>query len=457
MKKGFFYLRLIMILLAMAFFCQATVQAQGEPSEIILRLHGSNTIGAKLAPALGTAFLQEMLMARDIRVESTTTNELRLVASLPGQTIAIEINSHGSSTGFLDLKSGSCDIGMSSRQIKEKEVASLAFLGDMGSLLGEHTLGLDGIAVIVHPDNPMQNIPIETLREIFSGKISDWSEVTGEMSGPILVHARDAQSGTFDTFKSLVLGKKTPLVGSAIRYESNSKLSDTVANSKNSIGFCGLPYILRAKALAVAEQGAAPIAPSNNSVATEDYPLSRRLYFYTPPYPENIYTRFFLDFALSRRGQEIVDKVGFIGQNISVFEEKKESHVSPQNPEVVASLKVATRNAKRVSLNFRFKTGSSALDDRSERDLIRLARFLKTQDRKKILLIGFTDSGGNYQHNRELAQTRAMLVHNRLRQVGANGDYHILSGGEEFPVASNGTPKGRQKNRRVEVWLDLAD
>lgn len=433
------------------------VRASNATPEVILRLHGSNTIGAKLAPALATAFLQETLKARSIRVQPIGLNELRIVADLPQSPVAIEIASHGSSTSFKDLAAGTCDIGMASRPIKDKEKKQLAFLGNMETLFSEHTLGLDGIAVIVHPDNPITSLPMAQLKDIFSGKIKDWSELSPKIKGPIKVHARDEKSGTYDTFKSLVLGKEIALASQASRYESNSKLSDAVADARGAIGFCGLPYILRSKALAIADKGAALIDPSNNTVATEDYPLSRRLYLYTPPYSENIYSRFFIDFAMSERGQDIVENIGFIGQNLKTFSAAKEVHTKPQRQDVVNYLKVATKKAQRVSLNFRFQPGSSRLDDRSERDLIRLARFLRARKNNKILLIGFADNVGDYYHNMELARNRADIVYNRLKQVGAQGAYHILSGSEELPVASNDNEKGRQKNRRVEVWISSSN
>lgn len=431
-----------------------TVLASQKEPQVILRLHGSNTIGAKLAPAMGIAFLKEVMLADNVQVIPLATNELRLLTQMPGGPIAIDIAAHGSSTSFKDLAAGKCDIGMASRPIKKKEKSALSFMGNMDTFFSEHTLGLDGLAVIVHPDNPLTSLPMAKLRDIFSGKITDWADLTPQLSGPIQVYARDDKSGTYDTFKSLVLGKKSPLTGSAKRYESNTKLSDAVADAKYGIGFTGLPYILRAKPLSIADKGAAPIMPSNNSVATEDYPLSRRLYFYTPPYPENKYSRVFIDFALSSRGQNIVEEIGFIGQNIRTFAEQKKIQGKVQQKKVVGKLRKATERSHRVSLNFRFQQGSTKLDDRSERDLLRLARFLKDRQSKKgVILIGFTDSAGQYTTNYNLARKRAGIVYRRLQQLGANGSYHILSGGEELPVATNDTLKGRQKNRRVEVWL----
>ena len=107
---------------------------------------------------------------------------------------------------------------------------------------------------------------------------------------PIKIYARDNKSGTFDTFKTLVLGAKALAPGAA-RFEDSNTLSEAVAGDRNGIGFIGLPYVHGAKALAVSEEGARALQATRLTVATEDYPLSRRLCLYTPANPTNRFTR----------------------------------------------------------------------------------------------------------------------------------------------------------------------
>ena len=208
--------------------------------------------------------------------------EKTVEGTLPGDGAAseIQVQAHGSATAFTGLADGSCDIGMASRKIKPDEIAKLSALGDMTSPASEHIVGLDGIAVIVNQANPLTSLTKDQLSKIFSGATTDWSAAGGG-SGTIHLYARDDKSGTFDTFKSLVLGSAN-LASSARRFEDSSALSDAVANDANGIGFIGLPYVRSAKAIAVAETGAMPMLPNRFTVATEDYPLSRRLYLYTP-------------------------------------------------------------------------------------------------------------------------------------------------------------------------------
>jgi len=211
----------------------------GHVVAVLLRLHGSNTIGAQLAPTLAEAFLKSQGASDVLRVPGRS-DEMLVQGVLPGSTFpqAIEIYAHGSRTAFEDLAAGQCDIGMSSRKINAKEVQTLAPLGDMISPACEHILGLDGIAVIVNRGNSLRSLTKERLAKMFAGEITEWSQVRGS-GGTIKVYARDDKSGTFDTFKALILDPRK-LVGSAVRMEDSRALSDAVAGDPDAIGFVGL-------------------------------------------------------------------------------------------------------------------------------------------------------------------------------------------------------------------------
>ncbi len=414
---------------------------------VILRLAGSNTIGAAMAPSLAEAFLKAQ-GATNVKILPGANPEEKIVQGiLPSQSAVsvIHIAAHGSATAFSSLAEGICDIGMASRRIKPDEVAKLASLGDMSSADSEHVLGLDGIAVIVNPANPVNGLAKGQIMQIFSGEFSDWSQV-GPLPGPIKIYARDDKSGTYDTFKSLVLGGKN-LAPSAQRFEDSNALSNAVANDPNGIGFIGLPYIRRAKALAVSEKGARPLLATPLTVATEDYPLSRRLYLYTPSNPSNPFTRKFVEFALSKQGQDVVGDTGFIAQNII-----------PQNQQVTREApfdyRQLTAGAQRLSLNFRFRAGKSDLDNKAIVDVDRVATFVADlrYSGEKILLFGFADGTETPKLNKELSLIRAKTVETQFVERGLKPG--IVRGlGADLPVASNDTEEGRERNRRVEIWL----
>lgn len=420
---------------------------------VMLRLHGSNTIGAQLAPALAEAFLRQR-GATEIRTVTRGPDEISVQGVLPDQSSpkSIEIFAHGSATAFSDLRDSKCDIGAASRKIQPEEIANLSAFGDMTSPASEHVLGLDGIAVIVNSSNSVRSLSKEQIRSIFAGDVTDWSQIGGGPA-PIKVFARDAKSGTWDTFKSLVLGD-TPLASTAQRIEDSRQLSDRVANDPSAIGFVGLAFVRSAKAVAVSEPGARPVLPTALTVATEDYPLSRRLFLYTPSNPQNSMTRDFITFALSRNGQEVVTQNGFVGQTLNpVVAEPlapRAGDVTVQEAKYVRTVQAAVR----LPLDFRFRSGSSNLDNKALDDLDRVSSFVASPQYagQSIVLLGFADSSGSKESNDRLSTDRARIVADEFRTRGIRVA-EVTGFGSERPVASNNTEEGREKNRRVEVWL----
>ncbi len=424
-----------------------TTSSAWSVEQTLLRLHGSNTIGAELGPALVKRWLAER---RDTAIEekriAAEEKEITAVSAV-GERIKVIIKAHGSSTSFKAFASGEADIGMSSRPIKEKEVAELSSLGRMDSTGSEFVLGLDGIAVIVHQDNPLTQLNKETLRQIFAGEIQDWSEV-GAHAGPIHVYARDDKSGTYDTFKSLVLTKKAPLVADAQRFESNANLSDAVSVDPNAVGFVGLPYIRQSKALAVMDGGESAILPDDFTVVTEDYALARRLFLYLPEKLNNPLAREFIEFSLSRSGQLVVADTGFVSQEII-------TGTAIASGRIHSEYLAVTNGARRLSLNFRFHRGSAMLDNKAHHDVRRLVDFIRSKETgvRELILVGFSDQlEAIPMHSLALSVQRADRVADILISNGLAPNV-VRGFGPAVTIAANDTPQGREKNRRVELWI----
>jgi phosphate transport system substrate-binding protein len=418
-----------------------------DPHHTILRLSGSNTIGDSMAPALAEAFLKAQ-GATNVQVLPGASPQEKIVQGiLPGESVAssIKIAAHGSATAFTALADGSCDIGMASRRIKPDEAAKLAQLGDMTSAGDEHVLGLDGIAVVVNASNPLATLRKDQIKRIFTGEVTDWSQI-GPTHGPINLYARDDKSGTFDTFKSLVLAG-APLASTAQRFEDSNALSEAVSGDPKSIGFIGLPFVHNAKAISVSEKGTSALRPTRLTVATEDYSLSRRLYLYTPAVAPNKFTQKFVEFALSKEGQDVVATNGFIAQNV----EREKQAVSAEAPDEYKEL---TRKAERLSLDFRFQPGKAAQDNKADADLDRIVSLIADRGVAggKILLFGFADSTGEPEINVALSLDRAKVIEDQLVQRGVK-PAAVKGFGSALPVASNDTDDGREKNRRVEIWI----
>jgi glucose/mannose transport system substrate-binding protein len=272
---------------------------------VALRLHGSNTIGKELALAVCEDFLKYQGATSVQRKPREKEDETDIEAILPNESsepLTFEVQAHGTKTAFEDMASGKCDIGMASRQITSDEAkqCALAGLGDMLSPKCENVLGLDGIAVFVNRSNPINELTKQQIADIFSGGVTDWSQVGGR-PGPVNLYAPDDKSGTFDVFNSLALSSRH-LSPRASRYENSAKLSDEVAADPNGIGFAGMAFVRGSKPLALSEAGTKPLLPTPFTVATGAYPLSRRLFLYIPADPQNKWTRKFVEFAISSLG-----------------------------------------------------------------------------------------------------------------------------------------------------------
>lgn len=408
--------------------------------------HGSNTVGAALMPGLAEDYLRAKGLVNVTQINLPAENEVRVqgyAAHRPNSApLYIDIAAHGSSTSFTGLADGSADLGMSSRPIKRSEVQALATLGDMTSFAAEKVIAIDGLAIIVHPANPLNELTITQVAHIFAGKITNW-KMLGGPDQVISVFARDDKSGTWDTFNNLVLAKTYTLTANAERFESNDQLSRRVASLPGAIGFVGLASVNTAKALAIFDQGTEPLAPNPGTVATEDYALSRRLFLYLSPQHSNPIVQEFIAFAQSPAGQQRVQQVGYISQNPAVVEPDL---AGMDHPEYLALV----TDAKRLSVNIRFKEGSAELDNKAQQDIQRLAALMQTPEYANFtpLLIGFGDAKSSAGRARVLSKLRATRVKAALYERGISSA-PVQGFGAIMPVASG----DKVRNQRVEIWL----
>jgi phosphate transport system substrate-binding protein len=413
----------------------------------LVRLHGSNTIGAELAPKLAEAFLRKRTGAPTVVTRHLAPDELVVEArASDGRVIdSIEVFAHGSSTAFEDLATARCDIGMSSRRIHEEESSKLAALGNMASAASEHVVALDGIAVIDNPANAVTTLTTAQVADVFSGKLRKWSDVGGA-DRPITVLARDDKSGTFDTFKHMVMGSRA-LTADAKRFESSEALSDAVAEDTSAIGFIGLPYVRSAKAILVQDGKSVPLIASPMTVASEDYPLARRLYLYVPLSAQPV-SHELVDFAQSDEGQRVVQAAGFVDL---------QPRCDPNASGCTAcgnDYRDAVRGACRLSVTFRFEGAGEQLDTRALTDLQRVVTLMGRADQsaKSMRVLGFSGADGSQASDAAASLQDANIVATQLRARGLHVD--VVEGfGHGAPVADDSTESGRQRNRRVEVWL----
>jgi phosphate transport system substrate-binding protein len=419
---------------------QATRQ---NPMQQELRIHGSNTVGQKLAPSLVKAWLKASGWEK-IESVSTAPEELLLIASRRGEKLTVNIESHGTSTGFSDLTEGRADIAMASRapKIEERNRNIVLHRRDLEDV--EHVIALDGIAIVVHPQNPLQALDVTQIKAIFSGAISSWNTLNNRRA-PIRILARDGKSGTFDAFNTLVLSGAS-IKADAERFESNAQIAEQVASDVNAIGFLSSAATGKTKVLAVRSGSALALPPTHEHVAIEDYLLTRRLSFFVND-SSNSLVRSFVEFSLTNQGQRIVESLSFVPLQVRPIQVSIHS-------DAPADYKRFVDGSRRLSLNFRFNNGDTLLDRRAEMDVYRLMEFVSRPENKggRLRLVGFTDNQMRTEFfAQSMSESWAELVADRLSRTVVRVD-GIRGYGMSLPVADNATETGRSSNRRVEVW-----
>jgi phosphate transport system substrate-binding protein len=230
----------------------------------------------------------------------------------PGVNAAV--TGGGSGTGIAALISGTADIAISSRTMKEKEINKAK---ENGIEPNEIKTALDGLAVVVNPANPISMLTIDELSDIFTGKIKNWKEVGGA-NLPIVILSREVNSGTHVYFKEHVLRKENEksveeFSPAALLMPSSQAIADEISQNANAIGYYGMGYISsKQKVIAVARDKNSPyVEPVLVNVQNNSYPISRPLLIYTKGQPQGM-VRAFIDFCLSPEGQEIVKKTDFV-------------------------------------------------------------------------------------------------------------------------------------------------
>lgn len=434
-------------------------------------ISGSNTIGNQLMPNLIEAYASATGTKLTKVVSADALDVQFRLSDRDGHDEGmIALHRHGSATAFVDMEKKISEIGMASRRVKDDEVQKLAAVGfgDVRAPGSEHVLGLDGLLVLVSPDNPVVSLPTATIAKIFSGEISDWSQV-GQPAGKIDVYAPTPESGTFDTFDNLVLKPyKFTLSPNAKRTPNHAEQSDWVAHDPKGIGFTGIAYQRNAKALNIVSTCGLIAPPSTFSIKTEEYPLSRRLFLYTGGEPKDPVARGLLAFALSPDAQPIVKQSDFIDQVPETTNYDSQTsriafglNAEPLNfdADLMNEFTSDVKSGERLSVTFRFRSGSYELDNKALADAKRLVEILKTDPYKdkSVLLAGFADTKGTFATNKLLSLHRAKAV---LAVMKANGfsepktKLAVKGYSELAPVACNDTEDGMQLNRRVEVWVN---
>lgn len=229
-------------------------------------------------------------------------------------SISISVTGGGSGTGIAALINKTVDIANASRQIKDDEI-NTAKTNNIEPF--ETIVARDAIAIIVHPENPITQLTLQQVSDIYSGKINNWSELGGE-DRPIVRLSRETNSGTHVYFLETVIrldNKESQLLFDqrTLLLPSSEGITSEVSSNPNAIGYDGLGYVTDSvKVVAISGDSDGPyVLPSAKTVNAGTYPISRDLYVYTNGEPGGA-IKTYLDWILSDEAQAIVTRLGFV-------------------------------------------------------------------------------------------------------------------------------------------------
>ncbi len=219
------------------------------------------------------------------------------------QGVNITVSESGSGNGAKSLINAACDVATMSRPMKNSEKKAAQ---EAGVLPIEHIVAMDGIAVVVNPANSRGNLTLEQIRAIYTGKITNWKELGGR-DQKIVVISRDTNSGTYETFETMVL-KGDKLTGSAEYVGSSGAIRQRVMSTDAAIGYVGLAFTEAVKALQV--NG---IAASPETVVDKTYPIARPLFMYTNGRPKEGTALYdFVTLCNTPEGKRIIEDTGYV-------------------------------------------------------------------------------------------------------------------------------------------------
>ena len=268
----------------------------------------------KLLSLLSLAALTANLQAGTITVKGSDT--LVILAQKWAEVymgehkdVKVQVTGGGTGVGFAALQNQTTDLCDASRKAKSAEIANCVKVFN-GKRPTEYKVALDGLSVYVNPENPVKELTLDQVKEIFTGKIKNWKAVGGP-DAPITVYSRENSSGTYEFFKENVL-KGQDFAASAQTQQGTALIVQSVVKDKNAIGYGGAAYGGSSKLLAIKKDENSPaIAPNEETVVNGTYPIWRYLYVYLNPALDKGEIAAYLKWIGSDEGQKYTKEVGY--------------------------------------------------------------------------------------------------------------------------------------------------
>lgn len=422
---------------------QAASALESEPPGVgtpnVFTLHGMDVLGPMLSGELMEAFLTQEGHVEVHRSLPDPRGAMLVSARRPGglrQDIRLEFDGGSAAPNDASLRRVSSTSGA---DLKDNQVL----------------VGMDALAVVVHPGNPMERVSLAQLRDLLSGRVVDGTRLDGP-AGPVHVHVRGESTDSWNLVWHQVLGDAS--AGADLRrHESDAALVAAVGADEHALGLVPLSAVGSAKVLAVVDSIGSVWKPTPESVATERYPLTHRLVMQMPVASSPVALRY-AQFLAGSAAQTKLRSSGLASASPVLIEQ---TNVGPLTAGATIKLPkdyvALTRGAQLMTGRIGFAAESADLDAVAHVDVDRLARHLKEQASGKpfsVLVLGVANDPGGFCSNRSLSDKRAATVADALTAQGVQ--VRVVRGVGRFAPAPAVGADDASRERRVEVWVSDA-
>ena len=336
-------------------------------------------------------------------------------------------------------------------------------------VLFERVMALDALSVVTHRTNPIDTISIETLADIMTGRVTDWSEIGGP-DGAITFYGLEPGNELMKLARGRVMGNPDAQIANYTVVESSEALADAVAGDRRGMAIVYRSQQGDLRPLDLASTCDIYYGSSDFAVQTQEYPFALGWYIYIRrDDPSTEFRQNLLGFLTTNEGQRSLTSIGLLSQQLRMQPMKEQggrvltsvltSAGDRTAQQAVGEYFDQIRESRRLSTSLRFQSGSSRPDQRAMADIARISAIVRdpAYANYTVKLVGFSDSVGEFGANLTLSAGRASAIAELLLRENAGWltpeNVRVFGVGPIAPVACNTTPEGRELNRRVEVWL----
>lgn len=424
---------------------------------------------------LMTTIVGDYVTSKDFNLTEQLTPGSDLPTLLIGDENGLEVSrlamaQMDNRTAMRALFNGQVAFALTRQRLTPQQVIqALGFsVQSISDVVHEEIIGLDAIDFVVSDNSSVDVMDIEAVNAILSGQITNWSQLGGADS-PVELHSLSQSVSLFEQLKAYGMSNAA-LTGGATLHDSAEAMNAAIRSRANALGVAFRSQIRNVKSLNLSSACNVFVDSSEFAIQTEEYPLGVRLYRYSLKLGEDSELgRNLGQFINTDFGQRAIESRGMITQELQIVPMQNQGARLLSAVLATADDRVSqsvmrdylseTSNARRISTSLRFLSGQAVLDSKAVEDISRISEIVRANEYEgyEVLVFGFSDSFGKIGANLALSKRRAEAVRQILLNensgyldVGNVSSYGI---GPVAPVGCNTSNEGRQRNRRVEIWL----